>query len=87
MCDCIKKTEKAILERMKEENKDKAIITEGTFNHMGLSFTGNAGWRTYQEFEYDFTPIKKNGEEGRKIKKKVSMYHTYCPFCGKPYPK
>jgi len=81
MCDCINKTELAILDKMKLDNK-YAVVGEGQFSHKGMSFSGNGGWRTYQEFEYEFTPIKKNGEPGRQIKKRVSMYHTYCPFCG-----
>ncbi len=85
MCDCVFKTSEAIIKKKEDDSKGIGIIGEGNFTHMGLSFGKNSGWRTYQEFEYEFTPIKKNGEHGRQVKKRVSMYHTYCPFCGKKY--
>ena len=82
MCNCIKETAEKIISKMKEDNSGKATIGDGNFTHMGLSFTGNSGWRTYQEFEYEITPIKKDGSNGRQHKKRISMYHSYCPFCG-----
>lgn len=83
MCKCVDELSAKVIEMKKEENKDVAIIGEGNFAHMGLSMSGKGGWRTYQEFEYEFTPIKKNGTQGRQFKKRVSVYHSYCPFCGK----
>lgn len=75
-----------IIKKKRDDANGTGVIGEGIFTHMGLSFGKNSKWRTYQEFEYEFTPIKKNGESGKQIKKRVSMYHTYCPFCGKKYP-
>lgn len=83
MCKCIDELSKKIIEMKKEENKDKAVIGDGSFTHMGLSMSGEGGWRTYQEFEYEVTPIKTNGTMGKQHKKRVSVYHSYCPFCGK----
>jgi len=82
MCNCIEKTETAVIDKMKKDNEGKAIIGDGSYQHMGMSFANGGGWKTYQEFEYEFTPIKKDGTNGRQIKKRVSIYHSYCPFCG-----
>lgn len=82
MCKCVNELTEKLIVMKKEENKETAIIGEGTFSHLGLSFT-DGNWHTYQEFEYEFTPIKKNGTQGRQHKKRVSVYHSYCPFCGK----
>lgn len=88
-CNCIKESTERVLDFVKKENDKsdrKGIIGDGHYNHQGLSLGKNGGWRTYQEFEYEFTPIKKDGSEGRQITKRISIYHTYCPFCGKKTP-
>lgn len=86
MCDCIKQLNEKILEKMQEDNKNNGVIEEGELQNMGLSFGKPGGWRTYQPFEYKMTNKKVNGTLGVTRKHTISIYHSYCPFCGEKIP-
>lgn len=86
MCNCIKDLDEKLLAKMKEEKKANGIVNEGSLQNMGLSFANpGGGWRTYQVFKYEMTNKKKNGTLGATRNYEISMYHTFCPFCGEKY--
>jgi hypothetical protein len=86
MCDCIDTLNEKVLAKMKEDKKGIGIVNEGSLQNMGLSFSGG-GWRTYNPFKYEMTNKKKDGSLGATRNYEVSIYHSYCPFCGEKYPK
>jgi hypothetical protein len=89
-CNCLSSEgdiAQKILEHLKEQNPD-ATIENGTFLNTGFSFDpGHEGQFSYSPFEYLLTPVKKDGTQGKPVRKTISMYHTYCPFCGRKYKK
>lgn len=87
MCDCIKRLNGELLIYVEKDKESVGIVNKGQLQHMGLSLTGKSGWRTYQEFEYEMTNKKKDGSMGATRNYKLSIYHTFCPFCGEKYQK
>jgi hypothetical protein len=91
MCNCIKETTNRVLNHLREQCKDKAIIGDfGTMCVTSISFppTDRASWyQSGQELEYQYTPIKKDGSLGKEINKRISLIHRFCPFCGEKYPE
>lgn len=82
-CKCIENIEAKVLDKMQQDNAGKGNIKDAQMQNRGLSFDPDfGGWFTYQEIEYKLTPLKKDGTYGRKVTKKINIYHTYCPFCG-----
>ncbi len=76
-CDCIATAEEKILEFYKNEgnlnNPHKAEFKNKAF---ALGNTG-PGIQPYLEAE-----VHSETKSGRPKKTKVSLYFTYCPFCG-----
>lgn len=88
MCDCIEKVEKMIAEKQLSENPGAELFDKsqkGTMLHTGYSFSKNPGRRTYNEVEVNISVKKKNGQFSRFKRKRISVYATYCPFCGKKH--
>lgn len=86
MCNCIAKAEEAAMVHLKEKSGEN-MVESGHLLHVGYSF-GKVSYRaTYNEFEYQFTPKKKDGTFGKTIKKQLSIYHSHCPYCGEKYVK
>jgi hypothetical protein len=80
MCKCITTITQKAIDKMKETNPgDK--ITDGNILNKGFSMSGN--FRTYNDFQYSIERMKKNGEFAKPIRKTISLYHSFCPFCGK----
>lgn len=91
MCNCInciKEAKQRTIEFLVNEQKDKSIINQEkcNFSHITLSLGDNIRWRTYQEFHYRIAPIKKDGSIGKEKEKTISIYHSFCPFCGEKVP-
>jgi len=82
MCNCLKDGKKNILDKLKADKAGVEIINSGDFKNYGFSFGKKSFMRTYNDFEYSMTNIKKDGSQGATKKKTISIYHTYCPYCG-----
>lgn len=87
MCDCISKLKNTIIEKIKTDKYGIGIIERGDFKNYGISFGKKSFIRTYNEFEYIMTNIKKDGSTGATKKHSVSIYHIFCPFCGEKHPE
>ncbi len=81
MCNCISEIEKKALYKLKEDKAQFGNVTEAAFKHKAFSFkSGNDV--IYNDIEYIMTNKKKDGSTGATKKYTISMYHSYCPFCG-----
>lgn len=87
-CDCLEKSEKNLIDflktNFKESGKNIAAYNDEESGYVNkvLSFGDEGGWKLVMPFELLYTPIKANGEKGREVKYKTSIFPTYCPFCG-----
>lgn len=83
MCDCIDTTEKIVFEKLKKDNEKNGIVNEVAFRQKSFRLSKGGGIFLYNDIEYEMTNVKKDGSHGATRKYTVSMYHSYCPFCGK----
>lgn len=85
MCDCIKRIEKQLNEKMNEKyNSDEYECVEPVkLDSQALMFPKNkpSYYALYSEAE---GKVRK-GKCNRKFS--VNMSFKYCPFCGEPYEK
>lgn len=80
MCDCIKRVEKMLHERLMERHPDAEITEPVKLENTAYMF----GSGTYQ----CFSPVLGRFTEGKRRRKfDVNMSYTYCPFCGEKYEK
>lgn len=84
MCKCIPQVEDNITKHIVETKKE--TLFSGRLKNVGISFSKNSHVRTYNEFEYEGQREKKDGTPSKRFTRRVSIYHTYCPFCGEKYP-
>ncbi len=82
MCNCISDIEVMVLDKMKEDKKAFGVVNKASFKNIGYSFGANGGEKLYNEVEYEMTNKKKDGSIGATKNYRISIYHTYCPFCG-----
>jgi hypothetical protein len=85
MCDCIKTIESKTLDevrKQKEGEYEGGKLVNVCFLIVKNKFTNR---RTYQEFEFQFAPMKKDGTIGKEKRQTVNINHSYCPFCGEKY--
>lgn len=91
MCNCIKEFTEQASKSIKTKHEGTAIIDDVKILQQSLMFnkgmSKTLGWQTFTDIGYHYTPIKKDKTPGKKINKSISLYHTYCPFCGVQYPK
>lgn len=88
MCNCIEEIEKMVAEKQLSENPGAELFdgkNRGTMLHTGFSFSANPGRRTYNEVEVAISIKKRNGQFSRFKKKRISVYASFCPFCGKKH--
>lgn len=86
MCDCIKKIEHGTIKTLKENNDGEFEKARGLLC-VQIPIVNNRflNMRTYNDYEFYFTPVKKDGTTGKPKKKTIAIAHTYCPFCGKKH--
>lgn len=86
MCDCIKTIEDKTIKALRENNEGRFEKARGL---LGILFpivkNKFLDRQTYNEYEFIFSPIKKDGTLGKPKKKTVNIAHTFCPFCGEKY--
>ncbi len=74
-CTCISDLEKKLLEQCAKNGGYKKSIKSVRMLGTAITFGGNeAKIRTCNQFEIEL--------DGQKKKKLISMFHTFCPFCG-----
>lgn len=78
MCDCIKRVEKMLNERMVKENPGCKIIEGVQLTNAAIMFhTGKSQL---------FSPALGKYAQGERTRKYApNMYYSYCPFCGEKY--
>jgi len=85
-CDCISKV---------AENIKAKITADQTEKQKGYKML-NGNWehhswypkvRLYSNYIIESTFEKKDGSTSKPRKDHVSIFYSYCPFCGKPFPK
>lgn len=84
MCNCITDISKKALEQLQKTAKSKnvsVVISED--GGLDCAFYLKGGEITYTPYRY----ISKTAGAEMGRKKVINIYHTFCPFCGKPYPK
>ena len=86
MCDCIEKIEKQVFDKLKKDKENNGIVNKASFKEKGYDLT-NGTIRLYNEVEYEMTNKKVNGTLGATRNYTVSIYHSFCPFCGKSIEK
>jgi hypothetical protein len=87
MCDCLKTIETKTMEVVKGQKEGE--VTDGKMLNTHFPFVKNSlkNRVTYNEFQFFFAPIKKDGSIGKPKKQTVSISHSYCPFCGEKHSK
>jgi len=86
MCDCIKNIEDKTLETLRENNEGIFEKANGLLCvHFPIVKNKFLDRKTYNDYEFSFTPIKKDGTPGKPKKKTIAIAHTYCPFCGEKH--
>jgi len=92
MCDCIDKVtenaRKTLREKVESERaKVHEWIEEGDFLHKGFNLSGGPT-KIGMPFVIEYRIQKTNGEPAQNVtKRNVSLYPSFCPFCGKKYDK
>jgi hypothetical protein len=72
MCDCTEKVKEAMLKKMEQESGFTEVVSEPGFVNISI----------YPE-EVPYFPITGRYMTGKKSRVfKISLYPTYCPFCG-----
>ena len=75
MCDCIKRIEKILNDKMIEENPGCEIIEKVQLRNKAILFE-TASWQLY-------SPSFGQVQDGkRKRKFTANMRYSFCPFCG-----
>ncbi len=85
-CDCIPKLAENIKEKIKKDKSERVKgfnLIKGNWEH--YSFYPKT--RLYSDFIIESTFEKKDGSTSKPKKDSVSIFYSYCPFCGKRYPE
>lgn len=78
-CDCIKRLEVLLTDKMKERFPDWEVVEPVEFQNKALVFCGNS---TTIILKNPTIGKVRRGKQTRKFD--VSMYPKFCPYCGKP---
>lgn len=89
MCDCITKTTENLQKKIREDVELKTIVSEwideGRYQNIGYPMSGG-DIKIGMSFIGIYVRQKKDGNpELKDTKIEVSVYPSYCPFCGKKY--
>lgn len=57
------------------------------YDNTAYMFNNGGGTAIYLPFTMEYTIVKKDGTVSGTKKEKVSMYLSFCPFCGKKIRK
>jgi hypothetical protein len=79
-CDCIKKSEKQILEKLRENNPERKY-SSGIYTNGGYIFDLKQTILN-NVFEAEYTI---EGKSGKSKVEKLNILMDYCPMCGKKY--
>lgn len=84
MCDCFSKAAEGV--KKWAESSGEPMVGEPEFSNTGCKLVddGGAVFITYTEVSYTALKTLKNGKT-KECKKKASLVHEYCPFCGEKY--
>lgn len=85
MCNCIKDIEEKSFKAVsgqKDGDFKKGYLLPVSFPIIKNKFLNR---RTHSEYEFTFSPRKKDGTIGKPKRQTVNIMHQYCPFCGKKY--
>ncbi len=86
MCECRSDIEQRITDRYATRMPESREV-DATLMGYAITFGDDLRVRAYMPVEIHHTAtVKKTGVEKRKIEK-VSMFFTYCPFCGEKLAK
>ena len=83
-CDCFSKVAENIKAKVTsdESKKQKGYnMLKGNWEHRSIY----PKVRLYSDFIIESTFEKKDGTTSKPKKENVSIFYSYCPFCGKPY--
>lgn len=88
MCDCISTLENELSEELTKQIEEKIKVADWEDEgFMNKAFALNGGpTRIGMPFIMQYRRLKTNGEKEKNIQtKNVTMYPTFCPFCGIKY--
>jgi hypothetical protein len=78
MCDCITEIEKKALTTLREQQKTKKPVASVRMRGVAFPMVGNKlTTRTCNMLEVELV--------GQKRSLEMSMFHSFCPFCGEKY--
>ena len=78
MCECVKELEAKLLENISATKRYKKPVKGVSLNGVGFPIVGGKLMvRTYSDVMVTL--------DGQKKEERVTMFHTYCPFCGTKY--
>lgn len=91
-CNCIETLNNKVLQARRKdfpdrEYKDITMYGDFGFKNIALGLGGGGELKPYFEFKLGYTFIKTNGQISFPKTETVSIYPTYCPFCGRKYEK
>ena len=76
MCNCIEKIQDELTEKMIELNPDAEVVENVEFQNVSFCFGGGVDM-------FLLNPVWGKYKIGKKTRKfEVSMFPTYCPYCG-----
>jgi hypothetical protein len=85
-CDCISK----VAEKIKTKIAADKAKSENGYKLLGGEWEHHS-WhpnnRLYSNYVIESTFQKKDGSASRPKKDSISIFYSYCPFCGKQFPK
>ena len=78
MCDCIKKIEQRLNDKMSEQNPGCKIIDKVRMENRAFMLDSS---------DYHlFSPAQGRYMQGKRVRKfEANLHYRYCPFCGKKY--
>jgi hypothetical protein len=78
-CDCLKKVSELAVKHITEKSTLKNFKVESSRWEHKSWYPSN---RIYTRIEFISTFTKKDGSESKPKKDFISIFFTYCPFCG-----
>nr|WP_294897773.1 hypothetical protein [uncultured Pedobacter sp.] len=87
-CECIENAEKGAVNMLRKQHPERVYDDVSTFGDTGfqnlsLSLGEEGGLKLFFEFKTHYTFTKANGEQSAQKTHKISLYPSYCPFCGR----
>lgn len=91
MCDCISQTTHSLTDKLISKVETKVKVNEwidkGTYQNRSFSMKGGPT-RIGMSFVIQYRIEKTNGEPAKNITtENITIYPSFCPFCGEKYPE